>query len=217
MTLRQLITEEYWTETKHILRAKAQKAFASNNVTKHLVYTVDLSIYRGRAGRHHASYSRGTAFKSRPRHRLSWLKISLIFPSPYRQMARYYLNFFFRGVGWDWVQLVCRPLIGLLYQPRMIDEHGAFGGMRIGRGSRNTRRKPAQFLLCCTINPTWLDPGSNPGHRGVENRRLIAWSTAQPNQLTLRYKRFDPHSFQHIIGGSDDHSMLCSLSYSWRR
>jgi hypothetical protein len=36
------------------------------------------------------------------------------------------------------------PLIGLFYQPRMIDDEcGAVDGIRIGRGNRNTRRKPA--------------------------------------------------------------------------
>jgi hypothetical protein len=45
-------------------------------------------------------------------------------------------------MGWDWVHLVRRPLTGLLYQPRMIDDEcGAVGGMRIGRGNRSTRRK----------------------------------------------------------------------------
>jgi hypothetical protein len=36
-------------------------------------------------------------------------------------------------------------LVGLLYQPRMIDddECGAVCGMRIGRGNRSTGRKPA--------------------------------------------------------------------------
>jgi hypothetical protein len=48
-------------------------------------------------------------------------------------------------MGWDWVHSVRRPLIGLLYQPRIInDKCGAIGGMRIGRGNRSTRRKPAQ-------------------------------------------------------------------------
>jgi hypothetical protein len=39
----------------------------------------------------------------------------------------------------------------LLYQPGMMmkdDECGAVSGMRIGRGSRSTRRKPAPVLLC---------------------------------------------------------------------
>jgi hypothetical protein len=39
--------------------------------------------------------------------------------------------------------------VGLLYQPRMIDDdYGAVGGIRIGRGNRSTRRKPAPVPLC---------------------------------------------------------------------
>jgi hypothetical protein len=40
--------------------------------------------------------------------------------------------------------------IDLLYQPQMIDDGdcGAFGGMRIGRGNRSTRRKPAPVPFC---------------------------------------------------------------------
>jgi hypothetical protein len=39
---------------------------------------------------------------------------------------------------------------GLLYKPQMIHEGdcGAIGGMKIGRGNRSTRRKPAPALLC---------------------------------------------------------------------
>jgi hypothetical protein len=39
---------------------------------------------------------------------------------------------------------------GLLYQPRMIGEGdcGEIGGMKIGRGNRSTRRKPAPAALC---------------------------------------------------------------------
>jgi hypothetical protein len=39
---------------------------------------------------------------------------------------------------------------GLLYKPQMIDEDdcGAIDGMKIGRGNRNTRRKPASAPLC---------------------------------------------------------------------
>jgi hypothetical protein len=38
----------------------------------------------------------------------------------------------------------------LLYQPRMIDDddYGVVGGMRIGKGNRSTRRKPAPVPLC---------------------------------------------------------------------
>jgi hypothetical protein len=39
---------------------------------------------------------------------------------------------------------------GRLYKPQMIDEGdcGATGGMKIGRGNRSTRRKPAPASLC---------------------------------------------------------------------
>jgi hypothetical protein len=55
--------------------------------------------------------------------------------------------------------------LGLLYPPRMIDDdYGAVGGMRIGRGNRSTRRRPAPVSLC----PPQIshDLGSNPGRRG---------------------------------------------------
>jgi hypothetical protein len=39
---------------------------------------------------------------------------------------------------------------GLLYKPQMIDEDdcGAIGGMKIGKGNRSARRKPAPAPLC---------------------------------------------------------------------
>jgi hypothetical protein len=50
--------------------------------------------------------------------------------------------------------------VGLLYKPRMIDDddYGVVGGMRIGRGNRSTRRKPAPVPLCAPQIPhdlTW--------------------------------------------------------------
>jgi hypothetical protein len=65
----------------------------------------------------------------------------------------------FLGVGWDWVHLARRPITGLLYQPRTIDDDcGAVGGMKTGRGNWSTRRKPTLVLLCPpqnTYNLTW--------------------------------------------------------------
>jgi hypothetical protein len=43
--------------------------------------------------------------------------------------------FSFRGLGWGKAQLARRPLVGLLYQPRTIDDYGAVGRMKIGRGN----------------------------------------------------------------------------------
>jgi hypothetical protein len=50
-------------------------------------------------------------------------------------------------VGWD-SPLGTAVTSGLLYQPQMIDEGdcGEIGGMKIGRGNRSTRRKPAPAL-----------------------------------------------------------------------
>jgi hypothetical protein len=68
-------------------------------------------------------------------------------------------------MGWDWVHSVLRPLFSLLYQPQMIDDGDcwAISGMRIGSGNRSTRRKPPPSVTLSTTNPTWPDPGLNPG------------------------------------------------------
>jgi hypothetical protein len=46
------------------------------------------------------------------------------------------------------------------------DECEAVDGMRIGRGNRNTLRKPASVPLCPPQIPHDLNLGSNPGGRG---------------------------------------------------
>jgi hypothetical protein len=58
-------------------------------------------------------------------------------------------------------------------QPWMIDEYEALGGMRIGRGNRRTRRKPASVSLCPPVIPhdlTWDLTRADE----VGSRRLIA-------------------------------------------
>jgi hypothetical protein len=69
--------------------------------------------------------------------------------------------------------------IGLLYQPRMIDDEcGAVGGMRIGRGNRSTRRKPAILPLCPPQIPhdlTWARKQASSKleeYRGVQEVSL---------------------------------------------
>jgi hypothetical protein len=47
----------------------------------------------------------------------------------------------------------------------MVSESGAICGMRIGRGNRCTRRKPAQMTTLYTTNVTEPDRGSNWGRR----------------------------------------------------
>jgi hypothetical protein len=76
--------------------------------------------------------------------------------------------------------LVRRPLFGLLYQPRMIDDEcGVVGGMRIGRGNRSNRRKPAPVPLRPPKIPhdlTW----DRTLAAAVESRRLTARAMARP-------------------------------------
>jgi hypothetical protein len=85
------------------------------------------------------------------------------------------LTFFFCGVEWDWVHLVCRPLTDLLYQPRMIDECGGVGGIRINKGNRST----APVLLCPLQIPhdlTWARTLA----AALGSRQLTAWAMARP-------------------------------------
>jgi hypothetical protein len=64
--------------------------------------------------------------------------------------------------------------VGLLYQPRMIDDdYGAVGGMRIGRRNRSTRRKPAPVPLCPPQIPHDLR-WDRTRAAAVESQRLTA-------------------------------------------
>jgi hypothetical protein len=101
----------------------------------------------------HSKYRESTFI--RPRSRLS-----KSFPLP--TIRRFFFTL------WGGVRL--SPLgtsatVGLMYQPRMVDEYGAFGGMRIGRGNRSTPRKPASMPLYPLQIPR-LDLVSNAGRRG---------------------------------------------------
>jgi hypothetical protein len=82
--------------------------------------------------------------------------------------------------GWDWVHLVCRPLFAPLYQSQMTDDEcEAVGGMRIGRGNRSTRRKPAPMPLCppqISHDMTW----ARTRVAAVGTRHLTAWAMARP-------------------------------------
>jgi hypothetical protein len=111
------------------------------------------------------------------------------FPHSQRDYLFFFFFFFFSflGVGWDSVPMLHSPLIGLLYQPRIRDddECGAVGGMRIGKGNRSTRRKPAAVPLCQPKIPhdlTWARTRA----AAVGSRRLTVWVMARPRDyLTL--------------------------------
>jgi hypothetical protein len=84
---------------------------------------------------------------------------------------------FLLGVGWDWVHLVRRLLTGRLYKPRMRDDEcWVAGGVRIDRGNRSTRRKPAPVPLCPPQIPHDLTLARTAA---VGSRRLTAWAMAR--------------------------------------
>jgi hypothetical protein len=69
--------------------------------------------------------------------------------------------------GWspNWVHSARRPFIGLLYLPRVIVRMGEFGGMN-WQGKPKYSEKTCPGATLSTTNPTWPDPGLNPGCRG---------------------------------------------------
>jgi hypothetical protein len=68
----------------------------------------------------------------------------------------------------------------MTYVPAPVDyDDGEFGGMKIGRGNRSTRRKPAPAPLC---PPQILLDQTRVWTRAaaVGGQRLIAWAMARP-------------------------------------
>jgi hypothetical protein len=59
---------------------------------------------------------------------------------------------------------------------RVINEYGAVGGRRIGKGNRSTWREPVPASFCGP-NPTWPDLG--PNQETAVNR--LSYGTAHPN------------------------------------
>jgi hypothetical protein len=70
---------------------------------------------------------------------------------------------------------------GLLYKPQMIDEGDceATGGMKIGRGNRSIRRKPAPAPLCPPQIPH-AQTRARTRAVAVGSQRLTAWAMARP-------------------------------------
>jgi hypothetical protein len=103
-----------------------------------------------------------------------------------------------------WVHLVRRPLFGLLYQPRMIDddECRAVGGMRTGRGNRSTRRQPVPVPLCLPQIPhdlTWDRIRAS----AVGSRRLTTWAMARSALYNNSQKSFRDDDYD-----DDDETIL---------
>jgi hypothetical protein len=62
----------------------------------------------------------------------------------------------------------------------MLDGYAAFGGIRISRRNRSTRRKSTTMPLCPPQIPHYLTWDRTPT-AAVESRRLTAWAMARPH------------------------------------
>jgi hypothetical protein len=128
-------------------------------------------------------------------------------------------HWFLLGVGWDWIHLVRRPLTGLLYQPRMIDdERGAVGGLRIGRGNRSARRKPTPVPLCPPQIPHDLFWARSQAS-AVGSRRLTFWAMIRPLPNTnwvdtspyFFKTRFNPSAYASISHDASCFQICCGF------
>jgi hypothetical protein len=134
------------------------------------------------------------------------LLLPLLFFIPRIKYSSFFLVSWY-GV-WDWVHLVRRPITGLLYQPRMIDddECAAVGGMRIGRGNRNTWRRPPWIPLCSPQIPQYLT-WARTRAAAVGSRRLTAWAMARPLYSSLPLIVIDKY-FKRLYDSSMEDSSL---------
>jgi hypothetical protein len=99
----------------------------------------------------------------------------------------YNILFFFSFLGWGESPLRTSATVWPLYQPRTIDDEGwAVGEIRISRGNRSTRRKPAPMPLYPPQIPhdlTWARTRAAM----VGRRRLTALAIAWPNLPLLSF------------------------------
>jgi hypothetical protein len=137
------------------------------------------------------------------------------------------LYFYIRGVTWDWVHFVRRPLVGrflklnwhsggwsavgalgtaatnrpIVPAPGDYDD-GEIGGMMIGRGNRSTRGNPGPAPLCSPQTPHAALTRTRAA--AVGSQRLSAWATSLPNGPVTHEKS--------SVAKAGDHAGHCSES-----
>jgi hypothetical protein len=84
------------------------------------------------------------------------------------------------------IPLVTAATTCLSHQPQMRGEGdcGAIGGMKIGKGNRSIRRKPAPAPLCLSKIPLDL-AWARTRAAAMESQRLTAWAMARPLSRNL--------------------------------
>jgi hypothetical protein len=117
------------------------------------------------------------------------------------------------GMRWGWIHFVRWPLIGLLYQPQMTDEYGLYGGMRIDRGIRGTRRKTAPVVTLSTTNPAWLDVGLKLARRG--GKPATNRSTCCPDGWPVPPDKFHGPWIPHFFSSLYIKELYCDVYTYW--
>jgi hypothetical protein len=116
----------------------------------------------------------------------------------YRSHFNYMIVSFSRGSVQHKSTWLRRPLTGLLYQPQMTDEYGAFGAMRNGKGDWSTRRKHAPVPLCPPQIQHDLTWGRTQA-TAAGSRRLTAWAMALSERMSTLQLRFETGLFNLIV------------------
>jgi hypothetical protein len=101
-----------------------------------------------------------------------------------------YFSIIIIGVGLSSLGTAATSDLLYSYKPQMIDEGdcGAIGGMKISRGNRSTRRKPALEPLCPQQIPH-DETRARTREAAVGSKRLTAWAMARPTEKVMK---FDP-------------------------
>jgi hypothetical protein len=76
--------------------------------------------------------------------------------------------------------IITVAIYGLFYQPRMIDEgNGAVSEVDEWQGKPKCSETKCPSTALSTTDPTWLEPGSNLGHRSEKSATSrLSYSTA---------------------------------------
>jgi hypothetical protein len=118
-------------------------------------------------------------------------------------------------MGWDWIHLACRPLIGLLYHPQMIDDK--WGSSRWNEnwyGKPSTRRKSAPAQLSPPQIPhdlTW-DGTRTPRWKAS---RLSAWAIARRQKKLMHVGGARSHKSRTLTPVHVSVRSRKSWHYSW--
>jgi hypothetical protein len=104
----------------------------------------------------------------------------------------------------NWVYSARRPVIGLLYLPRVIVMMERIWWNENWQGKPKNSEKTYPGATLSTKNPTWPDPGSNPGRRrGKPATNRLSYGAALPLHL-LRWSTWQRRRAVEMVASRPD-------------